>query len=256
MKLESVAQLLLGAVMGIRVLDSKKPLWARAGYGLVAADAFKDVFATPENPVLGDGSEQEGQEAGAGSPKPLQFRAYRVRTIQDRVAKVHEQMVAGTKDPKIYKLARETLTKQDGSGNWVVKEKDHAGEVTALFNEVRKRVRYTWDPTDYDAFQTAVRTLELHAGDCDDMTSLLGALCRSVGHRVRSRIVQTKGSSTWNHIYPVVYVQGWANNRANPARGTSHASDWMSVDPSVNKPAGWEVPREMVLKMKDFDVVE
>lgn len=238
MDIERVAQFLLGAVFGVRVLDGRKPMWARAGYGLVAADALKDAF-TPkaDPPVLGKVGDSEG---APGISKPLQFRAYRVRTIQDRVAKVHEQMVGGTKDPKIYALARQVLTKQDGNGNWVVAEKDHAGEAKALFDEVRKRVRYTWDPTDYDAFQTAVRTLELHAGDCDDMTSLLGALLRSVGHQVRSRIVQTKGSNTWNHIYLMVKV----------------GNGWKALDPSVAKPAFWEVPDEMVLKKQDFDVVE
>ena len=152
---------------------------------------------------------------------------------------MHQQMIAGTKDPKVYSLAREVLSRKSGD-SWSVAEKDHKGEVTALFNEVRKRVRYTWDPTDYDAFQTPARTLEMGTADCDDGTSLLGALCRSVGHQVRSRIVQTKGAPTWNHIYLIAKV----------------GSTWMPLDPSVDKPAGWEVPREMVLKMKDFDVVE
>jgi hypothetical protein len=57
---------------------------------------------------------------------------------------------------------------------------------------------------------------------------------------VRSRIVQTKGSSTWNHIYLVVRING----------------AWMPLDASVDKPAGWEVPSAMVLKQQDFDVVE
>lgn len=240
MKLEAVAQTLLGAVMGVRVFDEKKPWWARAAYGVVAFELLKDSLGTigqnvspAEGPALGDDS------AGITARKPLTFAHTRVRTIQDRVAKVHQQMIASTKDPKVYGLAREVLGRKAGD-DWAVAEKDHRGEVTALFNEVRKRVRYTWDPTDYDAFQTAVRTLELHTGDCDDMTILLGALCRSVGHQVRSRVVQTKGAASWNHIYLIAKV----------------GNAWMPLDASVNKPAGWEVPRELVLKMKDFDVVE
>ena len=201
--------------------------------------AVASFTPAPETPSLGDDGAAVFKLTN-GVIKPLTFKAYRVRTIQDRVARVHEQMVAGTKDPKIYALAREVLTRRNGNGDWAVREKDHAGEATALFNEVRKRVRYTWDPTDYDAFQTAIRTLELHAGDCDDMTSLMGALLRSVGHQVRSRIVQTKGSTSWNHIYLTVKV----------------GNDWKVLDPSVDKPAFWEVPDAMVLKKQDFDVVE
>ena len=166
MKLEAVAQTLLGAVMGVRVFDEKKPWWARAAYGVVAFELLKDSLGTigqnvspAEGPALGDDS------AGITARKPLTFAHTRVRTIQDRVAKVHQQMIASTKDPKVYGLAREVLGRKAGD-DWAVAEKDHRGEVTALFNEVRKRVRYTWDPTDYDAFQTAVRTLELHTGDC------------------------------------------------------------------------------------------
>lgn len=232
MKIERVAQTLLGAVFGVRVFDDSKAWWVRVGFGIVAFDLLKhglaDVGGSPALAGIGDAS------------KPLTFRSGRVGTITERVAMVHQQMIRSTRDPAIYKLAREVLGRGDGNGNWNVAEKDHKGEATALFNEVRKRVRYTWDPTDYDAFQTAVRTLEMHTGDCDDMAILLGALLRSVGHVVRSRIVQTKGAPTWNHIYLVVKV----------------GNEWMSLDASVAKPAGWEVPAEMVLKKMDFDVVE
>jgi len=177
--------------------------------------------------------------AKAEAGVPLKFEEKRVRTIQERVAHVHQQMIQGTRDPKIYALAREVMTRKCGE-DWCIPEKDHKAEATAIFNEVRKRVRYTWDPTDYDAFQTPAKTLALHAGDCDDYVSLTGALLRSIGHKVRSRIVQTTGSSTWNHIYLAVLVNG----------------QWMPLDPSVKQPAGWEVPASMVLKKQDYDVVE
>lgn len=238
MTLESLAQLLLGATFGLKVVDARKPVWARLGFGLVAADLIKSGLAGENGllPRFGDAGENEALPAALKTP--LKFKAYRVATIQDRVAKVHEQMIAGTKDPKIYALARQVVTARAGD-DWAVGEKDHRGEAKAIFDEVRKRVRYTWDPTDYDAFQTAVRTLELHAGDCDDLTSLLGSLLRSIGHECRSRIVQTKGASTWNHIYLTVKV----------------GAEWLPLDASVAKPAFWEVPDAMVLKKQDFDVV-
>ena len=71
---------------------------------------------------------------------------------------------------------------------------------------------------------------------------LLGAMLRSVGHQVRSRIVQTQGFDTWNHIYLVA---------KHPQTG-----EWVSLDPTVDKPAGWEVPENHVIRKKDFDVVE
>jgi hypothetical protein len=121
-----------------------------------------------------------------------------------------------------------------------VPEKDAKKEAEALFYEVQKRVRYTWDPTDYDAFQTPAKTLALRAGDCDDAVSLLGALLRSVGHKVRTRVVQTKGQSTWNHIYLLVNING----------------QWMPLDTTVKQPPGWEVPPDLVVRKQDFDVVD
>lgn len=137
-----------------------------------------------------------------------------------------------------------------------VPEKDHVAEATAIYDTVRARVRYVWDPTDYDAFQSAVKTLALKSGDCDDYCILLGALLRSLGHKVRSRIVQTKESDTWNHIYLLVQVQGWRNHPKNPNKGSPSATDWMPLDASVKKFAGWEVPDNMVTRKQDFDVVE
>lgn len=238
MTLTQIGAGLIGAAFGLKVFDENKALWARVAYGVVAFDLIKTAMAQ-EGHLFGEKANTKLADAGTASKPPLKFQERRVKTIQERVAYVHQQMIAGTRDPKIYALAREVLTRKCGD-EWCLPEKDHKAEVTALFNEVRKRVRYTWDPTDYDAFQTPAKTLQLRAGDCDDYVSLLGALCRSVGHKVRSRIVQTQGSDTWNHIYLAVNING----------------QWMPLDPSVKQPAGWEVPQNLVIRKQDFDVVE
>lgn len=242
MNLGQIGAGLIGAAFGIKVFDARKAWWARVAYGLVGFDLIKTALQ-PEGHLFGQKPGQpklgEAKEPVSPSRVPLKFDERKVRTIQERVAHVHQQMIQGTRDPKIYALAREVMTRKCGD-DWCIPEKDHRAEVTALFDEVRKRVRYTWDPTDYDAFQTPAKTLALHAGDCDDYVSLLGALCRSIGHKVRSRVVQTKGSDTWNHIYLAVLVDG----------------QWMPCDPSVKQPAGWEVPASLVIKKQDYDVVE
>ena len=62
--------------------------------------------------------------------------------------------------------------------------KDRWGEVCALFHWVRNNVRYTRDIFRVELLHTARRMLELRAGDCDDMTILLGAMLLSTGHPV------------------------------------------------------------------------
>lgn len=235
--LDKVVGLLVGGALGIRVLDGRKNVLARAAYGLVGYDLISSALAAQDGrALLGDA---EGERSGPNRV-PLNFEKRQVKSIEQRVAWVHEQMVKGTHDPKIYALARAVITQRCGD-DWCVPPKDNAAEAKALFEEVRKRVRYTWDPTDYDAFQTPEKTLALRAGDCDDMVSLLGAMLRTIGLKVRSRIVQTTGNTTWNHIYLLVQI---------PGKG------WMPLDPTVKQPAGWEVPSEYIIRKKDFDVVE
>lgn len=234
MGIERVGAALIGVAFGTKVFDTRKPLWARIAYGAVAFDMVSMAFASEKPALLGD-----SEEPREGRKVPLNFKEVRVRSIQERVALVHQQLLHGTRDPKVYGLAREILTRKCGD-DWCVPEKAHRKEAEALFAEVRKRVRYTWDPTDYDAFQTPAKTLALRAGDCDDAVSLLGAMLRSVGHKVRTRIVQTKGSDTWNHIYLLTHVDG----------------QWMPLDPTVKNPPGWEVPAGYVIRKQDFDVVE
>src|SRR5437868_5829478 len=70
-----------------------------------------------------------------------------------------------------------------------VPAKDKLGEIRALFDWVRRCVRYTRDIFQVETLHTARRMLELRAGDCDDMTILLGAMLKSTGHPVRLCLV-------------------------------------------------------------------
>ena len=230
---------LVGAAFAIRVFDSTKPWWARVGYGLVGYDLLVTAW---EDRSLFAGAQSSGLVARPTGGDVLKFAEVKVGSIDERVTRVHEQMLQGTRDPVVYKLAREVLAKKGTDGQWLTPEKDPLAEITAMFFEVKKRVRYTWDPLDYDAFQTPAKTLNIRNGDCDDMWSLLGAMLRSIGYKVRSRIVRTSGNATWNHIYGLVQLPG--------------TQQWMPLDLTVNQPPGWEVPKQYVQETKDFDVVE
>ena len=62
-----------------------------------------------------------------------------------------------------------------------VPPKDRLGEACALFRWVQKNVRYTRDILNLELLHTPRRMLELLAGDCDDMTILLGSMLRATG---------------------------------------------------------------------------
>ena len=248
-KLDQLVNGLVGAAFGIRAFDGRRPVWARVAYGAVGFDLLRAAYyGEPVLQPAAVGGERAvsgsviSRSTGAVGPA-LKFQEHKLKTknIGERVAYVHTQALNGTRDPKVYSLARAVVSRKCGNDR-CIPERDHKGEMAALFAEVRSRVRYTLDPTDFDAFSTPGKTLELRAGDCDDETALLAALLRSIGLQVRSRVVQTKGFDTFNHIYLAAH---------DPT-----SKQWVPLDPTVNKPAGWEVPDVSVVQKKDFLIVE
>lgn len=109
-----------------------------------------------------------------------------------------------------------------------VRAKDRFGEICALFDWVRRNIRYTRDIFQVELLHTARRMLELKAGDCDDMTILLGAMLKSTGHPVRLALVgfQPNKPHIYTHIYPEVNA----------------GSRWIALDATMNKPIGWAPP--------------
>ncbi|MHB8867061.1 MAG: transglutaminase-like domain-containing protein [Pirellulaceae bacterium] len=91
-----------------------------------------------------------------------------------------------SEDPQIRALARQ-----------VVAEKSLAWEqVEAIFDEVRSKVEYRFDPH----IKGARQALDDGFGDCEELTSLFVAMCRAVG--IPARSVWVPG-----HCYPEFYLQ-------------------------------------------------
>jgi hypothetical protein len=115
-----------------------------------------------------------------------------------------------------------------------VRAKDYLGEIQALFEWVQKNVRYTKDPFRLEVLHSARRIIELRAGDCDDMTILLGAFLESIGHPVRLVIVGPTPlrPDLFSHIYLEAY----------------HKGRWIPLDATMPFPMGW-APRTFVKKI-------
>ena len=109
-----------------------------------------------------------------------------------------------------------------------VRPKNRFGEVCALFDFVKRNIRYTRDIFRVELLHSARRMLELRAGDCDDMTILLGAMLLSTGHPVRLVLAGFRKNKphSYSHIYPEVNVSG----------------RWIAIDATVDKPVGWSPP--------------
>lgn len=115
-----------------------------------------------------------------------------------------------------------------------IRAKDYLGEIKALFEWVQQNVRYTKDPFRLEVLHSARRILELRAGDCDDMTILLGAMLESIGHPIRLVIVGPTPvrPDLFSHIYLEVYLKG----------------RWIALDATMHFPMGW-APRTFVKKI-------
>ena len=109
-----------------------------------------------------------------------------------------------------------------------VRPKNRIGEVCALFDFVKRNIRYTRDIFRVELLHSARRMLELRAGDCDDMTILLGAMLLSTGHPVRLVLAGFRKNRphAYSHIYPEANVSG----------------RWIAIDATVDKPMGWAPP--------------
>lgn len=176
----------------------------------------------------------------AETPTP-RARVVRVANINERVQRVIRQIQIGREDPVVRQAAVEAVSQRCGD-QWCTPEKDHTAEVAAVFGEVRRRVRYCHDIRSADTFQSARRTLEFGGGDCDDFTITLGAMLEAIGFHVAARVVQTVDAEDFNHIYLLCGVP--------PTQPTR----WVPLDASVDRPPGWEAPKKILKRVRDFPV--
>lgn len=191
------------------------------------------------------------------------IRRSNVYVIHSRVAAIAEIIRQWGESPKFRQVAALILSRRCGTpsgsdGRWCVAEQDWEGEAEALFNEVRKRIRYLRDPPGRDTFSSPDHSFLIRSGDCDDMAIVIAVLLRCAGvEQISLRVVQTRDPNTkkpapdWDHIYVVCDPGG--------------TGKWIALDASQPQRAGWEVagaskcattgkPAGHVHRVKDFPV--
>jgi len=119
-----------------------------------------------------------------------------------------------------------------------VHPKNYFGEMAALFAWIKNNIRYTRDIFKVELLHTARRMLQWRAGDCDDMTILLGAMLEATGHPVRLALVgrNPKRKKLFSHIY----------------LETLYKDCWIPLDPTMNKPVGWapKAPNKKIVSLR------
>lgn len=158
-----------------------------------------------------------------GAPRIFLVRVPRGKLGTLESARLIAQLIAeGAKDFCVRQKAIEIFRCRG------VRPKDRWGEILALFEWVRDNIRYTRDIFQVETLHTARRLLELRAGDCDDMTILLGAMLKSTGHPVRLCLAgfQRRFPHLYSHIYPEVRI----------------GRRWVAIDATMHHPIGWAPP--------------
>jgi Transglutaminase-like superfamily len=89
-----------------------------------------------------------------------------------------------------------------------VPQYDDFGEVYALFSWVQQNIRYTKDPVTKEKLYPPMELLKIQAGDCDDISMLLGALAIAVGYPARLVTVAANANypDDFSHVYTEVEV--------------------------------------------------
>lgn len=212
---------------------------------LAGATALKEAFDHEEDKSLAREGVWERLPDVKNIPagKAPIARVATVRNIDERVKHVMAQIIKGRRDPRIRAIAVQIVSKKCGD-SWCIKERDYQGELRAIFNYVRKNVRYVKDPIDRDTFQHPRRTLEWGGEDCDGSSIVTGALCGAIGYPMKCRIIQTIYGQDYDHIY---MMAGLPPTAPKPKW-------WVPLDASVDRPAFWEPPKNLVKRMRDFPV--
>lgn len=122
-----------------------------------------------------------------------------------------------SRDPAIVALARQIVAG--------VAPHDEQGEVKAVYDYVKRAIRYVQDPADTEWVQDTRRSLDFGSGDCDDKATALGSLLGAIGFN--SRFTVCGYDSDPLAQYDHVWIQ------------TMVAGRWLDLDASEDEYVGW-----------------
>ncbi len=96
---------------------------------------------------------------------------------------------------------------------------DETGEVRAVYNWIQRNIRFTKDPLTKETLFPPQELLKIRAGDCDDISMLMGAMLLALGYPARLVTIAANPSDPgeFSHVYVEVEIPPGSGN-------------WMAVD--------------------------
>lgn len=170
-----------------------------------------------------------------GNGMVVQHRRSANMSIEQRVRSIQDMVWKGVQLPHMRKLALQ-ITKG-------CPERDGECEAKAIYQYVKKNVRYTGDvapvkmgadgPVEaIDLYTRADRTLEFGGGDCDDQSVVNATLLALNGIPARLKVTAESRTAEWGHIYTICGL-----DKLQPTR-------WLALDTTLpgSNHFGKEVP--------------
>ena len=161
----------------------------------------------------------------ANTPMSTEFIGFGESAIHNTVDRIHQIIKSSAFNPYVRKFTESLVI--DLAPN------DKIGELRAIHDFVKYKVRYTKDPYGMEYVQTPplllkqIEMKEQPAGDCDDMTTLTLSMMKSIGYPVATKITSYSPNGKFSHVYGMVFV----NNK------------WIPTDTTVrSRQLGWEAP--------------
>lgn len=138
----------------------------------------------------------------AGAPT---LRVHRVSSLEDRVRLLQRLVNFGEAafdkaSPPFGSIRDPEMRRIGLAVTEVCNARDDRCELMAIYDFVKRNIRYTGDVKDKDTFQSGYRTMQMAGGDCDDHAILCSVLAMVNGFTTKFRITSNYGDS-WDHIY-------------------------------------------------------
>jgi hypothetical protein len=143
---------------------------------------------------------------------------------RETILRMKDKVDQGKKDSRIISLASDIASS--------VRERDHWGENEAIFNWVKRNIRYVNDPYGVELIQSPIYTVQRRAGDCDDLSIMVNALSASLGYNTAFKTIKAdkRYPNEFSHVYSLIEIDG----------------KWITADASQKtKPLGWEPPSHL-----------
>jgi hypothetical protein len=147
--------------------------------------------------------------------------------VEQTIALMRQLVDEALRDPSIIRLAADIVRS--------VPAFDDFAEANALYEWVRRNIRFTKDPVNKEKLYPPAELLKIRAGDCDDISMLLATLLMAVGYPARLMTIAAPGSpDQFSHVYVEAEIAGrWIP--VDPARADSE----FGVAPPMFTRARW-----------------